>query len=183
MSQIRIARRYANALIGIAQEKKELVRVGEDFRLIQDLTKESRDFQLFLKSPVISKDRKVSIFKEMFGNQIHAISLSFLEFLVEKGREAVLPMIISQFFAVMDENLGIVSIDVCAAVDLSKHQQAEIESRFARIARKKVRATYSVDKQLLGGFVVKVGDTMFDGSVKQQLRLLRERFAEGGGSN
>ncbi len=183
MSQIRIARRYADALIGIALEKKELLRVGEDFQMIQDLTKESRDFQLFLKSPVISKEKKISIFEEMLGTRIHPIVLSFLRFLVEKGREGILPAIITQFFAAMDESLGIVSIDVRAAVDLTEHHQAEIEKRFEKIARKKVRATYSLDKQLLGGFVVKVGDTMFDGSVKQQLRLLRERFAEGVGSN
>ncbi|MBM4169370.1 MAG: ATP synthase F1 subunit delta [Ignavibacteria bacterium] len=183
MSQIRIARRYAEALIGMAQEKKELARVAEDFRLIHDLVKESRDFQLFLKSPVITKEKKVSIFREILGNRIHQISQSFLEFLVEKGREGVLHAIITQFFVVMDENLGIVSIDVCAAVDLSDRQQEEIEKRFEKIARKKVRATYSLDKQLLGGFVVRVGDTMFDGSVKQQLRLLRERFADGVGSN
>jgi len=183
MSQVRIARRYAKALIGIAQDKKELVRVGEDFQLIHNLTKESRDFQLFLKSPVIRKEKKISIFEEMFGKRVHAVSLLFLGFLVEKGREAILPAIITQFFLVMDENLGIVSIDVCAAVDLSEHQQGEIETRFEKITRKKIRATYSIDKQLLGGFVVKVGDTMFDGSVKHQLRLLRERFAEGVGSN
>lgn len=183
MSQIRVARRYAEALFGIAQEKNELARVGEDFRLIQDLTKESRDFQLFLKSPVISKEKKVAIFKEMFGSKVHPIALSFLGFLVEKGREAVLPTVITQFFTVMDESLGIVTIDVRAAIDLTDVQRSEIESRFEKIAQKNVRATYSLDKQLLGGFVVKVGDTMFDGSVKHQLRLLRERFAEGVGSN
>ena len=70
-----------------------------------------------------------------------------------------------------------------AATELTKDQQQTIVKRFEGITRKKIRVAFSIDKQLKGGFVARVGDTVYDGSVRRQLELLRERFAEGVGRN
>ena len=82
-----------------------------------------------------------------------------------------------------DDQLGILTLELRAAVDLTNDQQKTIAKRFEEMTRKKIRIVFSVDKQLKGGFVARVGDTVYDGSVVRQLELLRDRFAEGAGRN
>jgi F-type H+-transporting ATPase subunit delta len=74
--------------------------------------------------------------------------------------------------------LGIVNVHVKAAAELSAQQTAQLEQRFEAYSKKKVRVDVSLDSKLIGGFIARIGDTMFDGSVKRQLELLRKRFAE-----
>ncbi len=179
MLQIRVAKRYAEALAGLAEEQNKFDRVSEDVEILQRTLMDSRELVVFLKSPVVKKDKKMSILKELFEGQLSSLTMSFLFLLVDKGREDVLPQIIEQFLLLRDEKLGIAAVEVKTAAELSNEQIEHITRRFENITKKKVRASFSLDKQLKGGFVAKVADTMFDGSVKRQLELLRERFAEG----
>lgn len=179
MAQRRVARRYAEALIESAEEVKNVDRVGKDMDLLRRIAKESRDFSMFLKSPVIPKEKKHTIFSGLFEKSLDPLSFRFLTLLAEKGREGALVQIIEEFFILQDEKLGIVAVDVKAAADLSKEHLGELEKKFAALTKKKVRLGVSIDKALRGGFVARVGDTVFDGSVKRQLELLRERFAAG----
>jgi F-type H+-transporting ATPase subunit delta len=179
MISTRVTRRYARALMDLAEEQKQLDRVAADLELLQRTAKESREFLLFLKSPVIKKEKKKEIFSSLFSNQLGELTLSFVSLLIDKGREDILPQIIQQFFALRDERLGIVSVDVKAATELTDEQLNEIRRRFEGITKKNVRIAFSLDKQLKGGFLARVGDTVYDGSVRHQLELLRERFQEG----
>jgi len=183
MSTNRVARRYADAAIEYAEEKKQSERLAADLELIQRTIKESRDLQVFLKSPVIPKERKRSALAELFNKSVSPLTLEFLNLLVDKGREDVLDSILVEYFRLRDEQLGIMTLDLRAAVELSKDQQASISRKFEEMTKKKIRIAFSVDKQLKGGFVARVGDTVFDGSLQRQLELLRERFDDVSGRN
>lgn len=179
MSNVRVARRYAEALMNLAEEQKQLDRVADDLQAIQRLTMASHDLVLFLKSPVINKEKKLGIFAELFQKKVTPLTLHFLSLLTEKSREDILPQIIEQFFVLHDERLGIVNVQVKAIGELTRDQGKLLQQRLESHTKKKVRFTLSVDKLLKGGFVARVGDTVFDGSVKRQLELMKERFAEG----
>ena len=178
MANLRIANRYAEALLSTAEELHILKNVSDDLTIIQRIIKESREFQLFLKSPVIKKEKKQEVLKATFGSSVQSLTLKFLSLLIEKGREDALLSIIEAFFQLQDEMLGIVHVDVKTAVELSQQQTAQLKQRFEAYSKKKVLIDQSIDKQLIGGFIARIGDTVFDGSVKQQLKLLRMRFAE-----
>jgi F-type H+-transporting ATPase subunit delta len=183
MANSRAAKRYAEALMSAAEQQKILGRVTEDMQSLERVMNESKELVHFLKSPVIKKEKKRRILTELFGKQMHALTMSFIDLLAAKGREDILAEIGSQFFALRDERLGIVGVEIQAADQLSKDQHEKIQKQFEGITRKKVRLAFSIDKQLKGGFLAKVGDTVFDGTVKRQLELLRKRFEEGVGSN
>jgi F-type H+-transporting ATPase subunit delta len=183
MSSYRVARRYAEAAIGLAEDQKQGERLAGDLELIQKSMKESVEFQSFLKSPVISKEKKRSVLSSLFKANVGALAFDFLNLLVEKGREDVLDGILVEYFKVRDDQLGIMTLELRAAVEMSSDQQASIAKRFEQMTKKKIRIVFSVDKQLKGGFVARVGDTVYDGSVSRQLELLRNRFAEGAGRN
>jgi F-type H+-transporting ATPase subunit delta len=145
--------------------------------------KESLELQSFLKNPVISKEKKLTALSELFKARVGTLAFDFLNLLVEKGREDVLDSILVEYFKMRDDQLGIMTLELRAAVDLTSDQQKTIAQRFEEMTRKKIRVVFSVDKQLKGGFVARVGDTVYDGSVSRQLELLRSRFAEGAGRN
>lgn len=178
MSNLRIANRYAEALLTTAEELHILKNVSDDLIVMQRVIKESHEFQLFLKSPVIKKEKKQEVFKATFGSSVQPQTLHFLSLLVEKEREDILPYVIEAFFRLQDEILGIVHVRVKTAAGLSQQQTEQLKQRFETYAKKKVLIDLSLDKQLIGGFIARIGDTVFDGSVKRQLELLRKRFTE-----
>jgi F-type H+-transporting ATPase subunit delta len=161
-----------------AEELHILKNVSDDLTVIQRIIKESREFQLFLKSPVIKKEKKQEVFNATFGPSVQTLTLRFLSLLIDKEREGVLPSVIESFFRLQDEVLGIVHVSVKTAAELSEQQKARLTQRFEEYSKKEVFIDLSLDKQLIGGFIARIGDTVFDGSVKQQLKLLRKRFAE-----
>lgn len=183
MSAYRVARRYAEAALELAEEQKQGERLAVDLDVVWKVMKESREFIALLKSPVISKDKKRALLAEIFRSKLSGFTFNFLNLIVDKGREDVLDDIIKEYYKLRDDRLGIVTLDVRAANDLTKDQQQTIVKRFEGITQKKIRVAFSIDKQLKGGFVARVGDTVYDGSVRRQLELLRERFAEGVGRN
>jgi F-type H+-transporting ATPase subunit delta len=178
MSNLRTANRYAESLMTTAEELHILKDVSDDLTVIRRNIKESHEFQLFLKSPIVKKEKKQQVFEATFGKAIQPLTLKFLFLLAEKGREDILLNIIEAFFRLQDETLGIVNVHVKAATELSAQQTTQLEQRFEAYSKKKVRVDVSLDSKLIGGFITRIGDTMFDGSVKRQLELLRKRFAE-----
>ncbi len=178
MANLRIANRYAEALLTTAEELHILKNVSDDLTIIQHIIEDSHEFRRFLKSPVIKKDKKQEAFKAAFESTVQQLTLQFLSMLIEKGREDALPNIVESFFRLQDEILGIVHVNIKTAAGLSQQQTAQLKQRFEAYSQKKVLIDQSLDKQLIGGFIARIGDTVFDGSVKQQLELLRKRFAE-----
>lgn len=183
MRQERVARRYAEALMTAAEEQKSLETVVKDLEALDRLLRESREFGLFLKSPVIKAEKKRAVLQEMFGKRLSVLTVSFLDLMADKGREGLLSEVLHQFFALRDERLGIVAVDIRTAVELSSDQQERIRKKFEQLTRKTVRPAFSLDKQVQGGFVARVGDTMFDASVRHQLEVLRKKFSQGNGVN
>ena len=183
MTSSRVARRYAEAMLELAEDRKEIAKVTEDFDLLRQTIAVSRDLATFLRSPVIPKEKKRSILNALFSSRVSGLVMDFLNLLTDKNREDVLAQATEEFARLRDERQGIVNVEVRAALELTKEQYRALERQFEIATGKKVRVSVNTDKQLLGGLVAKVGDTVFDGSVRRQLELLRERFAEHVGSN
>jgi F-type H+-transporting ATPase subunit delta len=169
--------------MGLAEELQQLDRISEDLQLLQNTIRDSREFVVFLKSPVVKSAKKQVVLETLFEGKLHSSTQAFLRLLASKGREDCLDQILAEFSRLRDDKLGIVSVDVKAAVELTGEQSSALSKSFQGAAKKKVRVSFTLDKALTGGFIARVGDTVFDASVRRQLELLRERFARGVGSN
>ena len=176
MPDVRVARRYALALIDLVEVSENIDVVRKDLELLLQVYKSSREFQVFLESPVIREDKKKQILGELFKGKISGTTTKFLELLAEKNREGILPDIITQFRQLRNERLGIVEVVVSSAIELTENQQHELQRQLEQYTQKKVDAAYLVDPAVRGGFVVRIGDTVVDASVKRQLELLHEKF-------
>ncbi len=180
MSNLRAARRYAVALLDSAADPRALDATVADLTVVESAVRTSRELQLLLASPVIQAGKKSSIVTEIFGGKIGHATVEFLLLLINKHREHLLADIITQFQALRNERLGIVTIEVSSAVALSDAQQRALQARLGEYTKKNVQVRFTLDNAVKGGLVIRIGDTVLDASLRRQLDLLRERFVAGG---
>ena len=176
MSDVRAAYRYATALLQVAEESKKLDEVSRDLSVIEKLTNDSREFRLFLKSPVVNSERKKRAFGEILNGKIGAVTEKFILLLTSKGREQLLPEVVRQFGKLRDLRLGILHVSARTAVAFSPDQEKRLTGQLENATKKKIRLSFVVDPSIKGGFTVQHDDTVWDASVRHQLEVLRERF-------
>jgi F-type H+-transporting ATPase subunit delta len=179
MRSTRVASRYAKALMDVAEERQTLERTAADLEAIAGIIRGSREFRVFLSSPVVSIPRKKSVLIELFTRTISKDTLAFLDLLVTKQREAHLGEIIEQFAVLHDAKMGIANVDVTTAVELTAQQQKSLQKELEQRTGKSVRLRVATDASIRAGLVVRIGDTVLDASLTHQLERLRERFARG----
>jgi F-type H+-transporting ATPase subunit delta len=179
MADFRVLHRYAVSLLETAVEKKNLDVVTTDVQLLVDTLKQNRKLELMLESPVIRPELKLKILEEVFGKRISKESMDFIEFVISKQRENLLQSIGNRFLELRDEYLGIANVVVTAASEFTNEQKNVLQSRLEKILNKKVRLNFKIDLDLVGGFIAKVGDTLYDASIKHQLELLKKKFLTG----
>jgi len=179
MSNNLIARRYAGALYEEAEKVSALKAVDEDVSLIRESLDGAPELVRFFGSPVISRDKKSSTITALFESRIHKLTLNFLLLMVEKRREQLFPDVVRAYQSLRDHQMGMVQVTarVAKTVD-DEEKEALVEILEARLG-KKVRLDIQVDPSLVGGIVVKIGDTVYDGSFVNQLKSLRARLEDG----
>jgi F-type H+-transporting ATPase subunit delta len=180
MKEPRAANRYAKAILQLAEKQKKIQRLSADFTLIEEMIKQSKEFRLFLESPVINNGKKKRAVKALFENKVDELTLKFLLLLAAKNREAILQSIIFQFNCLLDEKNNIVNAEVTTVVPFTESQTSDLKRRLESLTKKTVRLSYKIDPKLIGGFHIKIQDQVFDGSILQQFKLIRDRFADAG---
>lgn len=180
MTHFRAAQRYARALITLAEEQNKLETIVGDLERISSIVRSSRELELFLQNPTIGKEKKRSALDEIFSARVDELTLRFVLFLVTKGRENILMQIIEHYRQMVDEKLGIVRVDVRSVIEFNTKQEQGLRSQLEGYTGKKVRVTYSLDRSLKGGFLARLGDTVFDASIRRQLELIEKKFMSDG---
>ncbi len=182
MSEYNVSFRYASSLLDTSIEKKNLDSTFLDVELIASTLTDNPQLERMLENPIIKQDVKLTVLEEIFKTRIGADTLRFLSFVLEKGREEFLLSILNRFISLRDEHLGIVNVDVRTAFEFTEVQTETLKNNLEKYLKKQVRFNFTLDTTIVGGFIAKVGDTVFDASLKHQLELLKKQFLEGGAS-
>ncbi len=177
----RVARRYAHALMEVAADQQVVDEAGESLALVARTVAASRELRMLLASPLIAEGRKVSVMRALFERRIDRLSMEFIILLIRKHREGYLEEVIAQFHALRDELQNVVTVDVTAAVPLLPGQEKALRAELERRTGKHVRLRLASDPAVMGGLVVRIGDTVLDASVAHQLARLRTRLAGAAG--
>lgn len=183
MTNQRVAQRYASALMELTNEQKNPSAVADDLLTVLTAVDASRELRNVLASPIISKEKKKAILRDIFKKKVGEMVLLYCDAMVNKGRENILHDILKQYFILRDEQLGIVRVNVKTSVDFSSAQEKKLQKQLETMTNKKVLVAFSVDKSVKGGFIARVGDTVLDGSVKRQLEILKKKLKEGSFNN
>ncbi|MEG8948103.1 ATP synthase F1 subunit delta [Rosettibacter firmus] len=177
MSVFRISYRYANSLFQLAEEKNILDTLAEDAELIYSTLYNSKELRSLLKNPVLKTDKKKEILFAVFNN-ISSAMKDFLNFIVDKNREDILMEIMNEFLNLIDNKKGILRAEVVSSVELDDNLKNEIISKLEKRENKKVVAKFSVNPDIVGGYIIKFRDTIIDASLIHQLERLRIKFSE-----
>ncbi|RTL50526.1 MAG: ATP synthase F1 subunit delta [Sphingobacteriales bacterium] len=179
MNNPRLANRYAKSLIDISIERNELEKIMADMQYLQAVCKASREFVNLLESPVVTSDKKNAIIKAVTGKSISALTALYLELLVKKGRENVLPEIANAFIDHYNELKGIHIVTLTTAVPVSDSLKNAIETK-VKTARgfDKIQLETKVDKSLIGGFVLSFQNNLVDASVLRDLKDIKKQFQQ-----
>jgi F-type H+-transporting ATPase subunit delta len=179
MAASKVAIRYAQSFLDTSIEKNILLRVADDLELVANTLSKSIELRRAIKSPVIKVETKKAILIEVFGKLLSKDSLDYLNFVIDKNREEILPEILEKFEIIKNEQLGIVKVDVTTAFDFTIEQRNQLQQKFESFLKKKAKLSYRVDTNIIGGFIAKVGDTVYNASMIHQLGLLKKEFLQG----
>jgi len=170
-----ISKRYAKALVEIAQEQNALDKYAGDLDSLSKLVEESRDFREILTNPVFTRDDKKKIagpvLKKMGADPM---VINFVYLLIDRKRIDQLTGIEKAFRAKVDEIRGITRGQIISAESLGAAELGRVTDILAKVTGKQVMVTTKVDPSLIGGLVARVGDMVFDGTIRTQLSQLKE---------
>jgi len=172
-----LARRYAAALADVALEERNADVIEAGLDSFADVFFESDDLRNFLESPGISPESKRRAIEEIVERMGLSPALrNFICIIVDHRRTEMLREITAAFRAELNARLGIADAEVTSARALTHAEKKELTAALEQRTGKKIEASFRQDETLLGGAVVRVGSTIYDGSVREQLDRLRERL-------
>lgn len=177
MPNPRLAARYAKSLIDLANERNQVEPVYNDMQYLQALCKESRDFLMLLRSPVVKADKKNAIVDTVTKGNIGEITTAFTRLLINKGREAYLPEVIVAFIDQYKKQKGIHTVKLTTAVPVTEEVKKQIIGQVqtqTNLANIDLNAT--VNEDIIGGFVLEIGDTLIDASIAYDLNKIKAQF-------
>lgn len=172
------ANRYAKSLLDLSVEMGNLEEVYKDMVDIAKTVAGSQDLQTMLKSPVIKPDTKTKVLNQVFNGNVGELTSRFIALITNKGREALLGAIAHAFLFQYKAFKSISQAEVISSAPLDVETKAKVEEVLQKLAPGLSDLKETVNPDLIGGYVLKVGDQMVDASVSTQLRELRREFTE-----
>jgi F-type H+-transporting ATPase subunit delta len=177
MTNPRVVTRYAKSLLDLAVEKGQLEAVHGDMLYLQRLTKESREFLNLLRSPVVKADTKARTIAAVTRGKISDLTTAFLNLMIGKARESALPEIISAFITQYKDFKGIRTVKLTTAAPVSN----EVKSAILEKVKKEegiqtLELQETIDPNIIGGFVLQIGDKLVDASISYDLKNVARQF-------
>ena len=172
-----VANRYAKALSEIAATQENPRKVEQELENFVSLLQKNAELRGVLDSPAISFEKRKAVLRAVVSRlKLEKITSHFLQVLLDHFRMNILEEIATAFKRLSDDRLGIVRVEVQAADPLREAERKALKSCFEKITSRKVELAVSHEPSLLGGMVARVGSTVYDGSLKNQLALLSEQL-------
>jgi F-type H+-transporting ATPase subunit delta len=177
MIETKVAKRYAKSLINLSNERRVMDSVNNDMKLFASVCDENRDLALLLSNPIVNGDKKLQVLKQIFGQKMNAITMSFFEIVVRKGREKYLVQIAKDFTEQYKTLKKIITAEVVSAVGLDDNLRKKIYDIIRKDSNSEVELVEKVDNKLIGGFVLRIGDRQYDASISSEIRKLAQAFS------
>ncbi len=172
-----VGSRYAKSLIDLAIENKQLEETRKDMQTVKQVCDQNHEFVVLLNSPIVKTDKKIGILNSLFSGKISKLTLSFLNLLATKRREAYIPEIATAF----DEQFKAKKNITTAVITTATGLDAKVKTKVLEIVKKQagsgeVELIEKVDASILGGFVLSIADKQLDQSVKRNLNDLKKNL-------
>ncbi|TGB01624.1 F0F1 ATP synthase subunit delta [Halobacillus salinus] len=176
MSVTIVAKRYADALFQLAKEHNKLEQVESELRTLRDVYVSNPKLVHFLQHPRVTMDQKKQLVTESFQSFSKEV-LHTLQLLVDRHREEIIVDVVSEFITLMNDAKGVADAEVYSVRELSEKELERISETFApKVGKRSLNLKNFVDKELLGGIRLRVGNRIFDGSISGKLRRMEREL-------
>ncbi|MGQ0538932.1 MAG: F0F1 ATP synthase subunit delta [Gemmatimonadaceae bacterium] len=175
-----IARNYAEALLALARKAEDLDGWGHTFAALADVVTGDARLRRFLEAPQISAAQKNVVLGRAFADNMPRLMLRFVQKLLDNRRQMLIPAIAVEYAHLVDAVAGRLHAQVTTAREASAAEREAIAQQLSRAFGKTVVPHLTTNPAILGGLIVRVGDTVLDGSVRRRLGTLRQRIIAGG---
>ncbi len=181
MAAASVASRYARAFADVVQERKlDLAAVRTQLNDFCQLLQDSPELRHVLDNPAVPAEQKRHLLDALAGRMgLLRETRNFIAVLIDRRRINARPEIVRQVHAEMNQRLGLAEAEITSARPLPEEEKKQLEAQLIALTGKRIQAQYRQDPSLLGGAVVRVGSTIYDGSVKGQLQKIKEALTAG----
>jgi F-type H+-transporting ATPase subunit delta len=171
-----VARSYAETLFELADRNDGLESYGEALETVARVIEEDAKFRLFLETPRISDEDRKKVVSEAFAAALPTHVLNFVLVTIDKRRQRLLRHISTEFHLLLDERMGREHVQVTIASAFDDAARQDLTDRLSAVLGKEAIPHIRVQPEILGGVVVRTGDTIYDGSVRRRLDGLRRQL-------
>ena len=171
-----VSRNYAEALLALATKADNREGFGAMIRDVATAITQDPTVRLFMESPRVSYEDKNRILSKAFGDRVPRLFLRFIQTVVHNRRQMMIPDIAREYAQLLDEGEGRVHAEVKLARPVDAAEGVRIGEELSRVLGRKVSPQFAVDPSIMGGIIVKVGNTVMDGSVRRRLGKLASRM-------
>jgi F-type H+-transporting ATPase subunit delta len=173
-----IPKRYGKALAEVSFKLGQHERVGQELSQFDELLNRNPELQLFYTNPAISLPKKRAATNELLARlEFCKETSNFILVLIDNHRVGYFGEICKAFREALNERLGVVQADVTTAFEVESEIQAQLGQKLEDLTRKRVLLKFGISPELIGGVITRIGDTIYDGSVRQQLELIKNRLS------
>ncbi|MNZ47949.1 ATP synthase subunit delta [compost metagenome] len=170
------AKRYAKALYEIAARDGQTLEIENELKALVSSFSNENEVGHFLSSPKISVEEKWAVISRAIEGKLSKPVVSLTKLLIERGRVELLPELLEGYIKISGDAQGVANATVYSTYALNDEEQQQVAAEFGSLVNKKIRIENVIDKSLLGGMKVRIGDTLYDGSLAGKLERLEKSF-------
>ncbi|MFQ5456447.1 MAG: ATP synthase F1 subunit delta [Nitrospirota bacterium] len=169
------AKVYADAILQIAIVENSYDRIVEELLHLKDILQKKQEFYDFLHNPNIPSAGKKDALVEIFGRDFSSLLLNFIILMIDKQKQGILLEMIGEFFELSRDIHQKIFVEVTTSIPISLNTEKKLKGELSKIAGRQIYMRNVVDKSIMGGAVVRIGEKIIDGSVKSRLQQIREK--------
>lgn len=171
---------YARAVLDLAAEAGLERAAGEELAALANVLREQPALEQYLRDPTVPMEARRELIDRTLSSQLSPLVVNLLRVMNEKGRLGLLRETCDAYGVLLDDKLGNVEVDVTVPAEMDPAALEQVRELVARALNKNPRVTQHVDGEMIGGIILRVGDTLIDASVRRQLQLVRQRLLRAG---
>ena len=168
MIKSQVGRRYSKAIFEIAEEKNQVKEIYEMLNSAMVLYRTDKEFKNFILNPLIDNEQKKSVLNEIFGKD-NSENLNILLYILDKGRMNCIKYIVAEYLKIYYRKNRILDVKATFTKELTDEQKKKLIDKLSQKTGKEINLEIKIDKNILGGGIIKIGDKIIDGSIRSEL--------------
>lgn len=173
-----VSKTYSEALFEVALEENKVDMFLDEMNFVNETFKMHPEFFELFKTPLVKGDEKKKIIEEVFGDKISNEMNNFLKIIIDKRRGHFIDQIKWEYEKAVNKHKGIVRATAITAVPLSDKDKTILQNKLSTITGKTVKLSNEIDKTVIGGILIKIGDKVIDGTIKSRLEEMKESLSQ-----